>query len=465
MSKKKPYYRRNLIRRNETKITYFQILGGVLIIIGLGSFLIAGLIMGMLDSTALSAGSVAICFFLVMFGMALAFPEMLEDYNNGLSTMRIAVFMVVNVFCLLVLKMGWAAGSFTEIGLDEYWLGLLALVFGAKTAQSYFESRSSRGKTNTSGAPQTSNNPVTYTSADLVNMAIAQHQNFLYSKGNIRLLVQGKKHDAKGNLIDCLTIHLKDDKTEGIPDKLIVQIPGMPDQIVETEVIEAVEKPVVSYDAGDSIANGQYAKYKGSIACKLKLPNGTACLLTCSHVMTGGSPIDHRGYFSDTDDAQINGTADGKWFYGLRDAEFDIALIKEFTQTTFSFLNGVVITSARDTTPDDIKQTKVTMIGRKDFYGADNAKSGYIINHRAINPITITYNNNNHYEDVSMYNLILIASGTTSPYGNISRQGDSGSMIYDDQMRAIGIVLGQNSKFTYAIAFPKILKKLSAEII
>ena len=76
-----------------------------------------------------------------MLGFAFAFPDLLQDQNKGLSTMRIVTFMMINVICMLLLKVGWNCKSFEDIGINGYWMGIIAFVFGAKAAQSYFESK------------------------------------------------------------------------------------------------------------------------------------------------------------------------------------------------------------------------------------------------------------------------------------------------------------------------------------
>lgn len=94
-----------------------------------------------LDQNSSEGKQVAIFFFIIMLGMSFAFPTLLEGPNNDLSTMRITVFMMVNVICMLILKNGWDAGSMKNIGVDEYWMGIIAFVFGAKATQSFFESK------------------------------------------------------------------------------------------------------------------------------------------------------------------------------------------------------------------------------------------------------------------------------------------------------------------------------------
>lgn len=82
---------------------------------------------------------IAVNFFIVMLGMCFAFPSLLKGGDDNLSTMRIVVFMMINVICMLMLKNGWGVEDLSKIGIDANWMGIIAFVFGAKVVQSYFE--------------------------------------------------------------------------------------------------------------------------------------------------------------------------------------------------------------------------------------------------------------------------------------------------------------------------------------
>jgi len=128
---------RKLLHAAGPKISYLQIIGFIVILAGLISVFVGQLI-GKLDNKGIAVG-----FFIIMLGIACAFPDLLRDTNKGLSTMRIVVFMMVNVICIIMLKIGWddATKSLKDIGLDQYWMGVIAFTFGAKATQSYFESK------------------------------------------------------------------------------------------------------------------------------------------------------------------------------------------------------------------------------------------------------------------------------------------------------------------------------------
>ena len=270
--------------------------------------------------------------------------------------------------------------------------------------------------------------------------------------------------DRAGNLIDCISVFLKDKNKDGIPTHLPVTLPNSPEKQIQINIIEEVDKPSICYSAGDSIANSSSSDFKGSISCRVQLANKIECLITCSHVMTNGTPHNINGFFDNTSSCVINGQGDGKWFYGLLNEDFDIALIKNFNESDFGYAGNRKITKPRSLTTDDVLTTKVTMIGRRDFYQAPpklNAIEGYIINHRAFDPISITYAGG---IEMSIKNLIVISNKVAEPFQSISVPGDSGSIIIDENKYAIGMVIAQNSKFTYAIAFDRILKKLNATL-
>lgn len=126
---------RRLLSESGNKVSYLQIIGFAVILFGL-VYLFIEQIAGKLNGDVVS-----ITFFTIMLGIALAFPDLLKDPSNNLSTMRIVVFMMINVISLLLLKIGWGQTSLKNIGFDQYWMGIIAFIFGAKATQSYFESK------------------------------------------------------------------------------------------------------------------------------------------------------------------------------------------------------------------------------------------------------------------------------------------------------------------------------------
>lgn len=60
---------------------------------------------------------VPILFFITMLVFVCIHPDLLKDAGKNLSTMRVVVFMMVNVVCLLMLRIGWDSLSFNAIGM------------------------------------------------------------------------------------------------------------------------------------------------------------------------------------------------------------------------------------------------------------------------------------------------------------------------------------------------------------
>jgi len=153
---------RKLLHFSGDKISYLQIIGFSVILIGLLYMFCVQLF------STITGGGIAIVFFTIMLGFAFAFPELLRDSTKGLSTMRIVVFMMINVICMLLLKIGWEQHDLKAIGLDEYWMGVIAFTFGAKATQSYFESKLAVAsstlqstQTTTTSTPSAASAPVT----------------------------------------------------------------------------------------------------------------------------------------------------------------------------------------------------------------------------------------------------------------------------------------------------------------
>jgi hypothetical protein len=110
-----------------------------LIRMGVGGFVLAAIqsftMWSGLDRGAVPAASIV----LILLGMCFYFPSMLEDNTGGISTMRIVVLAVIMVFTLVYVKLGWNAGSFEDFTIDERWVYILGLAFGAKAAQRFGE--------------------------------------------------------------------------------------------------------------------------------------------------------------------------------------------------------------------------------------------------------------------------------------------------------------------------------------
>jgi hypothetical protein len=117
--------------------TKLQLYGKWLIIAGILGFIVS-VILSFTIYSGLDQGALpAVSFIIVMMGISFAFPSLI-----GNSTMRIAVFAVVMVFCIIYLKIGWTIGNFEQFKVDDTWVYILGIAFGSKAFQKFAEKES-----------------------------------------------------------------------------------------------------------------------------------------------------------------------------------------------------------------------------------------------------------------------------------------------------------------------------------
>ena len=110
------------------------------ILVGLG---IIGLVASMFFTRQYfqeNGGSLpAISFVILLVGCAFSFPSLLEESKGEVSTMRIVVFAVTLVFCMIYIKLAWNISAIESMRIDEKWIYILGLAFGSKAAQKFAE--------------------------------------------------------------------------------------------------------------------------------------------------------------------------------------------------------------------------------------------------------------------------------------------------------------------------------------
>lgn len=100
----------------------------------------------------------SISFLVIMLGMAFHFPTMLQESGGEVSTMRIIVFGLVMVFCVIYLKISWTVGNFEDFKIDETWIYILGLAFGSKVFQKFGEEKKENKSDNDDSKIAKSNN-------------------------------------------------------------------------------------------------------------------------------------------------------------------------------------------------------------------------------------------------------------------------------------------------------------------
>ncbi|TGD59015.1 hypothetical protein [Flavobacterium humi] len=434
---------RDIIEKNEGKLTVLRFIGFCLMAIGVVSLMICSF-----ETKNPVANIIAISFFITMLGFSLAFPSLLEG-NEGLSTMRIVVFMMTNVICMLMLKIGWGneIDSLKDIGIDQYWVGIIAFTFGAKATQSFFESRMAVFKE----PEKVGIAALEFTSADIARLAILQNKEYLMAKYLNIITIS----DAVSNSVDPVThviaIYLKDDNSSDIPSVLEVRMPDNTIKIIGTEIIKGTGKAKIQYSQLRSeIARDDNAEYAGSICCAVesKLGNNTfRGIVTSAHIYSEGIYNDkYNGMLNLSEQTPIilNGVPAGKWYYKIMDFNQDFAVAKLNDDQSEDLDYMKFNNQFYKVTDKDVKTKKmnVTMLSK-----GNKTKEAFIIDYNIGFPVY--YDNGPFYKK----KLILIGDSNDREKANpISDDGDSGSCIYHTKSKKlIGMLLGKNEKFSLVL--------------
>lgn len=449
------------LTNDKKKVSITQILGFVLLLSG-AAFLIGSGFFG----HQTSSGGVSVFFFITMLGFALTFPALLQG-NDGLSTMRIVVFMMTNVICMLLLKIGWAKGvtNLREIGLDGYWMGVIAFVFGAKATQSYFESKLAvlREVSNTE-TPNREKSNLNYSNAEVAKLAVAQNEQYLKSTFSNILSISDTVDDLNSKETHLIAIYLKDSNTSGIPTALEVKMSDGTRTSIQTEIIRNLGKAKIQYSQLNSnIAREDDLEYTGSVCCGVKSTTNKNFkgVLTSAHIYSKGKFDDeYNGALNPADQTKVclNNDIAGKWYAKVLNHSQDLAIAKlqsgQKEDTNYMEFNNQYY----NITDSDVKTftENVTMLSAN-----DKTTTAFVVDYNVGLDI--------YYDDGPSYkrNIILISSTndreTSTP---VSEAGYSGSCVYHTKSKKlIGMLLGSNEKFSLVLPIEETLKSFNLNTI
>lgn len=436
--------KRDLIEKNEGRLSILQIVGFAIIIFGI--------IVIFIGSFFDASRQIAITFFITMLGVAFAFPSLLKG-DEGLSTMRIVVFMMTNVICMLLLKLGWPSEvrSLEAIGLDQYWMGVIAFIFGAKATQSFFESRMAVPKEESKDGMA----GVEYSGADIARLAKAQNEQFLISRFPNILEVSDAVDDLSRQDSHVIALYLKDNNSAGIPNTLIASLPDGSKRKVAVEIISGNGSGAINFNQEDKISKG---RSKGSICCKVVHDDGDM-VVSAGHVFSDGNDINYGGTLdvSDHTDMEINGQKAGTWYFQLCNFKHDVALARLDPGYP---TNGLVSFHGKghyQVTDADVKKTKVLVISHVSI---PRVRDAYIIDHNTA--WDVPYDNK-----ISRKSKVIVIGTKPSRVDSltVSQKGDSGGCVYEpDSGKLVGLILGGNSKVTWVLSVEDVFEKFNFKL-
>jgi hypothetical protein len=345
------------------------------------------------------------------------------------------------------------SGLFLSLG-SKFWHDLLDILFQAKS----MKGKLNDSRTFNAESADEVQEFILTSNSQLRKLAIEQNQK-LFDNDDI-LYTTHSDRIINGRTMDCIGVFIKKGSRVSLPDRLKVKLEKSGfETFVPIVVYEIDDIPKIHF--GRSALMEVDASFAGSSCCLLTVKNkNQTFLLTCCHNFTEGSlDFSFSGWArEDTrlievqEEEEIIGTVS----YALLDKTFDIALV--------DVTNRVSDYSPRITLVEVAQETEY-FIGRKAFF------DGFVTNGNAFGFITSIFNSKQEipveYNDGRinlMTNLIEFSTSPDSQGFSPSKSGDSGGLIYDENRRAIALILAGSSKHSYAIPIHSITQKLTASL-
>lgn len=458
-------FERDFIKKNEGKLTILQIIGFCLLLLGVCVIIISSFI----SPGPVIPSVISISFFVTMLGFSFAFPALLEG-NEGLSTMRIIVFMVTNVICMLLLKIGWAEGikDLKAIGLDQYWMGLIAFVFGAKAMQTFFESKMGVAnimgkqdeKDGTGTVSSNEDTQVPFGDVEIITEAMKEKgkewvESFPYVTGlSVRNKITGSKETNNSALIFKVTKKVEKMNFGSIPDYLVYTSKSgvkykLPTDVIEEKVTTGsegrIKRDSMPFPLGNSVSrkNDFSTGSIGLLVKKINEPN-TDYIVSCYHVFCAPELANNNKTFKDDgNNAPIMAASEeddgtnliGNVVEGVMNIDYDFAVAR--------VKNGIKIENGSSTlkvTPASFgfvfpenQGDSLTLCGR-----TSGISHGTIKSHSASQ--TVHYS---HGRTQYLQGLIEVEK--------FSEGGDSGGVVINSINSVVGLLIADSPEFSYVL--------------
>lgn len=470
---------RSVLKKDEGRLTVLQIIGFWLVALG-----IIAIIAGSFFNEKLNGPSViAVAFFITMLGFSFCFPSLFKHQNKGLSTMRITVFMMTNVICMLLLKIGFASSvvSLAQIGLNQWWMGVIAFIFGAKATQSFFESKMAVANTAKGDESDQDENsiPADNVPESVLIEAIEKNDTTWKKEFNVKDISVGvKKINGISVDVNCLVfkpiekITNKDLGSSKIPSFISFKSSEGKDYNIPTDVQKSGGLILPNFAKANENCDSFFPKklgcsisrsdseLTGTIGMKV-FKNGKSYILGCYHVLCApeldkkvfsfdpNNPVGSNKIISPSnEDGGNESNSIGSVSEGSLDDFSDSALV--LLDNNFDVSNDVCRVGKKiaEAITIDITHVKakypVLMSGRTSKLQKGKIKSSYT-------SADITYQIGNGEHTKTLRGLICASIDSDG--------GDSGGPIVDEDNNAIGIVVASSPQETYIIPVKRLLTK------
>ncbi len=265
----------------------------------------------------------------------------------------------------------------------------------------------------------------------------------------------------KGNSkIGCLEVHFGDGlNLEAVKSEYSIQLKsGIAINVPVNKIVTGeTELHIDEFNAGCLVANESEALGWGAAGCIVKKDaDSSTYILSCLHVLNGD-----RDLTSYTKGSKIIVSTNGNkrkvatLTEGMRTETLDVAIAQispDYRFTNNGIGNPKNVKSI--TTNDAILELPVNIVGGK----SEKKRKGMIYNNSMKKSFP--------YPDKSweLSDLLVLTQYDGENYKTLTQKGDSGSLVMDDDNNAVGIVVGGDKKFTYAMKMDKISNLLKIKL-
>jgi hypothetical protein len=265
-----------------------------------------------------------------------------------------------------------------------------------------------------------------------------------------------------GERVGCLEIHVAERSVFNLLDEeYVIDLSPTLSVKVPSKIIITGGYPNISVGAGGSIANRNKTLGFGTLGGIVKdTVSGERYILSCHHVLNGD--LNWKGLSNEKNivSSEQGEPVIAELSFGFRTNDIDAALARLFQGVK---IDNTDISSPKTIrgveTNDAINQTEVTILG-----GFTKKKvKGFVYND--------SWNTKFYYpksasekELWALNDLIVLSRNAGEMLSSMSQGGDSGAFVVDNNKNVIGLVVGGDKTFTYAIKMEKIAQAFNIEL-
>jgi hypothetical protein len=296
------------------------------------------------------------------------------------------------------------------------------------------------------------------TDSEVINLVINENEEKIKSIPGI--VSYGRSYFKDGNLIRlCIQIHVQEDGNKaGIPLFYAYRLSSGKEISVPVKVFVTGLPRINAAVPGSGIANASKVFGFGTLGCIVKSRiSSSRYILSCYHVLKGNANWDdfegEKRIIFVHDNAE---TEIGQLHMGYRTETLDVAIAKCDKNLNNSAL-GTLAGSYEVKHSDVLNEFSIKLKG----YKTNQWMEGKVLSSSW--NTTFTYPDNKLWELKDL--LLLGKSISNNDFETLTQGGDSGAIVLDVNNRVIGMIVGGDDRFSYAIKIDKILNSLYVELV